>query len=119
MKATSTDKLFSNLKKEGHDQIVLSSKKGSLHANPGVQTSNFLCLSVLVTPDQFASSLPFHRQVLIDAYLLRSIVLIEVGHLQGGDDMFLAIVWMTAAIRRLFCKFPYVLKLEVTFGVNS
>ena len=37
----------------------------------------------------------------------------------NNRDMFLAVVWMTAAERSLFRKFPCVLKLDVTFKTNS
>jgi hypothetical protein len=35
------------------------------------------------------------------------------------QDMFLAVVWMTASERSLFRKFPYVVKIDVTFGTNA
>jgi hypothetical protein len=34
-------------------------------------------------------------------------------------DLFLAVVWMTAAERSIFRKFPYVVKIDVTFKTNS
>ena len=114
-KATTTDKLFANLEKEGHDHTVLLSR-GALHSNPGVQTSNFLASPPPATPDDFASSLPPHERVLMEAFVAKHRSSREVP---VQRDMFLAVVWMTTAERSLFRKFPHVVKLDVTFKTNS
>ena len=112
---TTASRLFATLEKEGHDHIVLSSK-GTFHANPGVQTSNFVSSTEPVTPDRFGQTLPSNERVLMDAFVAKHRASREVAE---EDDMFIAVVWMTAGERSLFRKFPYVLKLDVTFGVNS
>jgi hypothetical protein len=36
-----------------------------------------------------------------------------------SQDMFLAVVWMTAAERSIFRKFPFDIKLDIAFKTNS
>jgi hypothetical protein len=114
-KYSTTDKLFAILQNERHDHIVLSSN-GTSHANPGVQTSNFVASATLVTSEQPPSSLPASERVLMDAYVTKHRLSRQVA---DERDMFLAVVWMTAPERSLFRKFPYVVKLDVTFKTNS
>jgi hypothetical protein len=97
-------KLFAVLQKGRHDHMVLSSN-GTLHAKPGVQNSNFVASSTLVTPKQFPSSLPARERVLMDACVTKHRLSRQVA---DERDMFLALVWMTAPERTsLFRKFPH------------
>jgi hypothetical protein len=103
------------LTKERHEHTVLSSN-GTLHAKPGVQTSNFVASSTLGTAEQFPSSLPASERVLMNACVTKQRSSQQVAK---ERDMFLVVVWMTATERSLFRKFPCVVKLDVAFKTNS
>jgi hypothetical protein len=112
--ATTTDRLFGTLKSERHDHIVLS-HKGTSHPNPGVDILN--CVQTpIATTQAFLSSLPPNDRVLMDAFVANHR---QSREIPDSQDMFLAVVWMTAEERSLFRKFPFVIKLDVTFKTNS
>jgi hypothetical protein len=101
-----TDRLFSTLQNQRHDHIVLS-HKGSAHPTPGVN----------INSDDFVSSLKPDERILMDAF-------VSCSHCQSRKipddrDMFIAVVWMMAQERSLFRKFPFVLKIDLTFKTKS
>jgi hypothetical protein len=111
---TTTDRLFITLKSKRHGHIVLS-HKGMTHPNPSVDIPN--CVeSPLATTQAFLSSLPSNERVLMDAFVANHQQSREIPESQ---DMFLAIVWMTASERSIFRKFPFVIKLDITSKTNS
>jgi hypothetical protein len=84
---TTTDRLFSTLKSERHDHIVLS-HKGTAHPNPGVDILN--CVeSPLATTQAFLSSLPPNERVLMDAFVANHR---QSREIPDSQDMFLAVV---------------------------
>jgi hypothetical protein len=111
---TTTDKLFDSLKAERHDHVVLS-HKGTAHPNPGVQVSDFVASSG--GPDEdFASTLPENERVQMNDFCTKHRISRKVP---DDKDLFLAVIWMTLADRCIFRKFPYVVKIDITFKTNS
>jgi hypothetical protein len=111
---TSTERLFRTLEEKKIDHIVLSSR-GTADLNPGVGTSNFVSSAQSPTVDDFVDRLPPGDKVLMDAYVTKHRKSMKVS---DAGDMFLAVVWMTPAERSIFRKFPFVVKIDVTFKTN-
>jgi hypothetical protein len=120
--STTTNRLFDSLQRDKIDHIVLS-HRGTAHSNPGLDISNFAPTSTTteqflssMTTEQFLSSMPSNEKVLLDAFV--------AGHrksrkIPDNQDMFIAVAWMNASERSLFRKFPYVVKIDITFATNT
>jgi hypothetical protein len=109
-----TNRLFSTLQNQRHDHIMLS-HKGSAHPTPGVNITNFAAWPT-ATSNNFVSSLKPHERILMDAFVSSHHQSRKIPH---DRDMFIAVIWMTAQERSVFCKFPLVLKIDLTFKTNS
>jgi hypothetical protein len=109
-----TDHLFSTLEKERHDHIVLM-HKGSADPHPGVNISNFVSSKTAVT-DDFVVSLSSNDRILMDAFVSSHH---QQRKIPDDREMCIADVWMTTQERSLFRKFPFVLKIDLTFKTNS
>jgi hypothetical protein len=96
-----------------HDHIILS-HRGTAHPKPGVTISNFVPGS-MPTTDDFLSSIPSNERVLMDAFVAEHCLSRKIPDEQ---DVFLAVVWMTSAERSVFCRFPFVIKIDITFATN-
>jgi hypothetical protein len=114
VKVTTTDRLFESLQRDRHDHIFLS-HRGTANPNPGVEITNFVPGSSPTTSD-FLLSIPSHERILMEAFVSEHRLSRNVPPTQ---DMFLAVVWMTAAERSLFRRFPFVIKIDITFATNS
>jgi hypothetical protein len=111
LKTTSADRLLSELQMDKHDHIVLI-HKAETNTLVGQQQ-----IGADLTDDfQFTAFWPEKERERMNTFISSQRLTRKIPEKQ---DMFLAVVWMTKGERELFRKYPFVLKMDTTFGTND
>jgi hypothetical protein len=111
LKTTSADRLLQDLCRNKHDHIVLTHQTVgdamTVHKNTGTTIEEDLT---------FTKFWPEPERSSVNAYIAKQR---RARAIPIEQDLFVAILWITKGEKEMFRKFPYVMKIDTTFGTND